>query len=43
MGKAAELLGITRDELIQEFHKRSIPIRRLSKEDIIAEVEVLCL
>ena len=44
LGKAAELLGMTREELIEEFHKRGIPIRKLSKEDIIAEVEALnCL
>jgi len=44
LGKAAELLGITREELIKEFHKRGIPIRKLSKEDVVAEVEVLeCL
>ncbi|ADT85043.1 UPF0175 family protein [Thermococcus barophilus] len=41
MGKAAELLGITREELIEEFHKRGIPIRKLSKEDVIADVEAL--
>jgi len=39
LGKAAELLGITREELIKEFHKRGIPIRKLSKEDVIAEVK----
>gem|GEM_PF-6304930 len=38
LGKAAELLGMTREELIEEFHKRGIPIRKLSKEDVIAEV-----
>ena len=44
LGKAAELLGITREELIKEFHKRGTPIRKLSKEDVIAEVEALeCL
>lgn len=44
LGKAAELLGMTREELIEEFHKRGIPIRKLSKEDVIAEVEALnCL
>ena len=44
LGKAAELLGMTREELIEEFHKRGIPIRKLSREDVIAEVEVLnCL
>jgi len=32
--------GITREEAIKEFHKKSIPIRKLSKEDVIAEVEV---
>ncbi|WP_324735208.1 UPF0175 family protein [Thermococcus sp. SY098] len=44
LSKAAELLEMTREELIEEFHKRGIPIRKLSKEDVIAEVEALnCL
>ncbi|EHR78595.1 hypothetical protein OCC_05114 [Thermococcus litoralis DSM 5473] len=35
---------ISREELIKEFHKRGIPIRKLSKEDAMAEVEALeCL
>lgn len=41
IGKAAELLGITRVELLQEFRERGIPIRGLSKEDVAAEVEAL--
>jgi len=41
LGKAAELLGKTRDELIEEFKKLGIPIRKLSKEDVIAEVKAI--
>jgi len=40
ISKAAELLEVTRDELIEEFKSKGIPIRKLSKEDVIAEVEV---
>ena len=39
LSKVSELLEITRDELIDLLKKRGIPIRTLSKEDVIAEVE----
>lgn len=41
LGKAAELLGKTRDELIMELKRRGIPIRILSKEDVIVEVAAI--
>ncbi len=41
IGKAAELLGMTRVELLREFREKGIPIRGLSKEDVVAEVEAL--
>lgn len=41
LGKAAELLSLTRIELEKEFQIKGIPIRRLSKEDIIAEAEAI--
>jgi len=41
LSKASELLEITRDELIEILKKRGIPIRALSKEDVIAEVEAI--
>lgn len=37
LAKAAESLCITRIELEDELRKRGIPVRTLSKEDIIAE------
>lgn len=44
LSKAAELLEITRDELAEMLRKRGIPIRKLSKEDVMADLEVLnCL
>ncbi|USH00461.1 UPF0175 family protein [Thermococcus argininiproducens] len=44
LSKAAELLGVTRDELIEEFRKRGIPVRKLSREDAMVDLEVLnCL
>jgi len=39
LGKAAELLGGHRLELQEELREKGIPIRGLSKEDVIAEVE----
>jgi len=39
LAKAAEMLGITRREVEQEFTEKGIPIRHLSEEDIIAEVK----
>jgi predicted HTH domain antitoxin len=41
LSKASELLGLTRIELQTEFKNQGIPIRTLSKDDIIAEVEML--
>lgn len=41
LSKASELLGLTRIELQTEFKSQGIPIRTLSKDDVIAEVEML--
>jgi predicted HTH domain antitoxin len=41
LSKASELLGLTRIELEIEFKARGIPIRLLSEDDVIAEVEML--
>jgi len=41
LGKAAELLDMHRLELEQELRGKGIPIRSISKEDIVAEVEAL--
>jgi predicted HTH domain antitoxin len=41
LGKAAELLGVDRLELQNEFREKGVPIRGLSKEDVIAEVEAV--
>ncbi len=41
LSKAAELLEITRDELINILKKRGIPIRTLSREDVKAEIEAI--
>jgi predicted HTH domain antitoxin len=41
LSKASELLEITRDELIDILKKRGVPIRILSKGDVIAEVEAV--
>ena len=41
LGKAAELLGIFRLELMRELRIKGIPIRHLSKEDIVAEVDAI--
>ena len=41
LGKAAELLGVHRLELQKELREKGIPIRGLSKEDVIAEVEAI--
>ncbi|MEO2152342.1 MAG: UPF0175 family protein [Thermococcus sp.] len=44
LGKAAEVLGVTREELMEEFKKRGIPIRTPDREDVLSEVEVItCL
>jgi predicted HTH domain antitoxin len=43
LSKAAESLGMTRIELLKELLKKGIPVRTLSKEDVIAEVEALRL
>jgi len=37
LGKAAELLGVHRLELQNELREKGVPIRGLSKEDVIAE------
>lgn len=41
MSKAAEMLGTTRIELQKEFKEKGIPIRMISKEDVVAEVEAM--
>jgi predicted HTH domain antitoxin len=41
LSKASELLGLTRMELQSEFRSQGIPIRTLSEDDAIAEVEML--
>lgn len=41
IGKAVELLGITRIELEKEFTEKGIPQRQLSKKDVVAETEAL--
>ncbi|MCH8292281.1 UPF0175 family protein [Candidatus Poribacteria bacterium] len=41
LGKAAELLEMSRLELEQELKEKGVPIRYLSKEDIVAEVEAI--
>ena len=41
LGKAAELLEVHRLELQNAFREKDVPIRRLSKEDVIAEVEAI--
>jgi predicted HTH domain antitoxin len=41
LGKAAELLEITRIELQRDMEERGIPIRVLLSRDVIAEVEAL--
>ncbi len=41
LSKASELLGLTRMELQTEFKCQGIPIRTLSEDDVIAEVEML--
>jgi len=41
LSKAAELLNISRQELEKEFRVKGIPIRHLSAEDIVAEVEAI--
>ncbi|NQE44606.1 hypothetical protein C5S31_01115 [ANME-1 cluster archaeon GoMg2] len=41
LGKAAELLGVHRLELQSELREKGVPIRGLSKEEVIAEVEAI--
>ncbi len=41
LGKAAELVGLTRIELQRQLVLEGIPIRTLSDDDIQAEVEAL--
>ena len=41
LGKAAELLEVSRLELQNDLRAKGIPIRSLSKEDVIAEVEAI--
>lgn len=38
LGKAAELLGVHRLELQKELREKGVPIRGISKDDVIAEV-----
>ena len=39
--KASELLGISRLEFERELKQKGVPIRHLSQEDIVAEVEAI--
>jgi predicted HTH domain antitoxin len=41
LGKAAELLGMTRWELQREFITRGVPLRFLTEEDVLAEVKAI--
>lgn len=41
LGKAAELVGLTRDELQRQLVQEGIPVRTLSEEEVTAEVEAL--
>jgi predicted HTH domain antitoxin len=41
LSKAAELLGLTRLELQQQFLQQGIPVYVLSEDEVPAEVEVL--
>jgi len=41
LSKAAELLRLTRIELHKEFKEQGIPIRTLSEDDVVAEIEML--
>ena len=41
LGKAAELLRVHRLELQRELREKDVPIRGLSKEDVIAEAEAI--
>jgi predicted HTH domain antitoxin len=41
LSKAAELLEMTRIELQKEFREKGVPIRSISQEDVIAEVEAM--
>jgi predicted HTH domain antitoxin len=41
IGKAAELIGVDRLELQKELRAKGIPIRILSREDVLAESEAL--
>lgn len=41
LSKAAEFLGISRLKLEKELKAKGIPIRHLSQEDIVAEVEAI--
>lgn len=41
LSKAAELLNMSRLELEKEFRIKGIPIRHLSSEDIVAEVDAI--
>jgi len=41
LSKATELLEVTRKELAEELKKKEITVRKLSKEDILAEVEAV--
>ena len=41
LGKAAELIGVTRMELEKEFREKGVPIRVISEKDVKAEVEAM--
>ncbi|WP_297487508.1 UPF0175 family protein, partial [Thermococcus sp.] len=38
LGKAAEVLGVTREELIKEFKKRGIPVRVPDRADVLSDL-----
>lgn len=41
IGKAAEMLDVTRIELQKEFKNKGVPLRVVCEEDVIAEVEAI--
>ncbi|NJF25208.1 UPF0175 family protein [Thermococcus sp. Bubb.Bath] len=41
LGKAAEVLGVTREEVIEEFKHRGIPIRTPDRDDVASEVDMV--
>jgi Uncharacterised protein family (UPF0175). len=41
LAKAAELLEVTRVELHDQFKEKGVPIKELTEEDVVAEVEMM--